>query len=184
MKQSKVAKLYAESLYDFAVSKNNLQGVITDVINLQWLFSQSTELYRTVISPIVKPSDKLSIIRQAMKESFSAEFSDFLALLSKKSRIDAIPEILDAFSFTRDDKEGILRVAVTSAVELTADQLVSIKNVLQKRFDKTIEATTSINTELIGGFVVKVGDNIIDASMLNKLGQIKKKFINTSISLN
>lgn len=184
MSQSKVAKIYAESLYDYAVAQNNRENVITDVEKLKWLFVHSAELLRTVQSPIVRSIDKLAIIRGAAKNSLTTEFDGFINLLTKKNRIDFIPEIVEIFSDVCDKKEGVLRVTVTSAIALSDEQMQSVKDMLHVRFNKTIVITPFIDAELIGGFVVRVGDNVIDASIVNKLKQIKKKFINTSISLN
>ncbi|MCE1190063.1 MAG: ATP synthase F1 subunit delta [Ignavibacteria bacterium] len=182
MNWSKTAKVYAEALYDFASEQNRIDAITSDVATVAEIINGSRELSQVVANPIVKPSDKHAILLQVLKDGVSAEFLQFLALLQKKNRIDVLPEMLDAFKAIRDDRQSILRVQVKSATALTDEQLESLRNSLQKQYSRNIIFSQEISPDVLGGFVLKVGDTIIDASMANKLIELKKKFINTSLS--
>jgi F-type H+-transporting ATPase subunit delta len=144
----------------------------------------SHELRRTITSPVVKASAKLNILSEIFAARCTAETTEFIAFLGKSERIDAVLEIFEAFISLKDEREGLLRAEVSSPEALSQGQRDEVVRRLSEKYGKTIILTEKIDPAVIGGFVVTIGDTIIDASVRNQLAQIKKKLINASLSAN
>lgn len=184
MSISKAAVLYANSLYDFAVEKNAVVSVSDEMNEVVKLIDGNPELKRVLDSPIVKPSAKLVIIKESIQSFAGSVLMQFIDFLGKKDRVDGIWEIGKAYEQILDERQGIIRVKITSAIELTKEQLDEIQNQLEGTYAKKILFDTKIDPAVIGGFVLQVEDTIIDASLKNKLELLKKKFLKASLSLN
>jgi len=184
MSLSKVALLYANSLYDLALEQNTVAGVSDEMSNIVKVIEGNAELKRVLDSPVVKQFSKLQIIRETVKSFAGATTLQFLDYLERKSRVDGLWEIGKAFETVIDERQGLLRVKITSAVELSPSQLDGIRAELEKDYAKKILFEKTINPTVVGGFILQVGDTVIDASLKNKLELLKKKFLKASVSLN
>ncbi len=184
MRFSKVATVYANSYFDFALAQGKVDEVTKDVAKILEIVKGSPELERTIKSPIVKPSAKISILIEVLTGRVSSVTERFVNFLGEKNRIDSLIEILHAYSVLKDVKEGVVRSDVKSAAPLSNEQRKEILQRLENKFEKKIILSESIDEDIIGGFVVTVGDTIIDASIKNQLLQVKKKLINSGLSLN
>ena len=184
MSLSKAAVLYANSLYDLAIEKNAVAGITVEIANIAKIIEENGELKRVVESPIVKKSAKFQILKEVFQDAISPVFVQFLTFLERKNRIDGLLEISKAYLLVRDERENLLRVTITSAVELSDVQINDIRAELESQYHKTVLFETKINASVIGGFILQIDDTIIDASLKNKLELLKKKFLKASISLN
>jgi F-type H+-transporting ATPase subunit delta len=184
MSLSKAALLYANSLYDLAIDKNAVPGVSDEMENIVTVIEDNAQLKRMLESPVVKHSVKLQIMRETVKSFAGPVMMQFLEFLGKKNRVDGLLEIGKAYTLIHDERQGILRVKLTSAIALTESQLSEIRSRLESEYRKTIIFITKINPSVVGGFILQVDDTIIDASIKNKLELLKKKFLKASLSLN
>ena len=184
MSLSKAAVLYANSLYDLALEKNAVASVTDEMSRIVRVIEDNAQLKRVLESPIVKPSAKIQIIRECTASFAGAVLMQFVDFLYEKNRIDGIWEIGKAYEQILDEREGIIRVKITSAIELTRQQLDEIQEQLEGTYAKKILFDIKINPAVIGGFVLQVEDTVIDASLKNKLERLKKKFLKASLSFN
>jgi F-type H+-transporting ATPase subunit delta len=184
MSISKAAVLYANSLYDLAVEKDAVAGVTDEMNEVVKLIEANAELKQVLDSPIIKPSAKLIIIRESIQSFAGAVLMQFIDYIGKKNRIDGLWEIGKAYEQILDERVGIIRVKITSAIELTKEQLAEIQQQLEGTYAKKILFDTKIDPAVIGGFVLQVEDTVIDASLKNKLERLKKKFLKASLSFN
>ena len=100
-------------------------------------------------------------------------FGRFLALLAENRRLPLLPEIAGLYDELRFEAERVVKAKVTSAVELPAGELETIKLALAKRFGRAVEIETAIDASLIGGAVIDAGDVVIDGSLKGKLGRLE-----------
>jgi F-type H+-transporting ATPase subunit delta len=175
MNFSKAARTYAESLYVYAVDTNALQNITADAALVSATLAGSRELQKFLANPIIKNADKREAVSGVFGNKVSAEFTRFCDHLSKKGRIDLLLETMSAFQTLRDKNEGVLRVTVECAAPLSAQQETALCAALEKKYAKRIILSHSVNAELIGGFIVRVDDMIIDASMKHQLTGLRKK---------
>lgn len=106
-------------------------------------------------------------------EGADALFGNFLGLLFENRRLSLLPEITGQFDELRFEAERVVKAKVTSAVELPASELATIKAALAKRFGREVEVETAVDQSLIGGAVIDAGDVVIDGSLKGKLGRLQ-----------
>ncbi|MBI3237457.1 MAG: ATP synthase F1 subunit delta, partial [Flavobacteriia bacterium] len=99
----------------------------------------------------------------------------FIALIAKNGRESILPEIAEAFHELVKEKKGIVSVSIVSATALDAGVKKQILDKVQATTTGTLEVTEEIDASLIGGFIVKMGDTQIDASVASKLAQLKQR---------
>jgi F-type H+-transporting ATPase subunit delta len=182
MTYSKVARTYAESLYLFAKEQNALQAVQEDVTETLGIINAHAELRRTLENPIIKQSAKFAILKQILESKVSAQYMRFLDVFFQRFRIDSIKEIAEAFIAFSDKQQGNIRVTIESAREMTTEQLAAIKSNLERQLQGNVFFDSKINASLLGGFVIKYNDVVVDASLSHKLYNLKKKILNTGLT--
>jgi F-type H+-transporting ATPase subunit delta len=105
-------------------------------------------------------------------------FRDFLALLAANRRLALLPEIAGLYEDLRADAERVVKARVTSAAELPAGELDTLKAALRKRFGREVEVETAVDASLIGGAVIDAGDVVIDGSLKGKLERLQAALAN------
>jgi F-type H+-transporting ATPase subunit delta len=102
-------------------------------------------------------------------DKLSTDGGNFLLLLVENGRLGVLPEIRDLFEELRREHEGVLEVEVTSAFPMDEAQLAQLRQKLQAKYGRQVQASVSVEPELIGGVRVKIGDEVLDASVRGKL---------------
>ncbi len=102
-------------------------------------------------------------------DKLDADGRSFIRVLIEGDRIGLLPEIRELFDTLKDGADGVARAQITSAFPLDDKQLGDMKAALERRFGKKIEATVSVDRELIGGARIVVGDTVIDGSVQGEL---------------
>ncbi|HZG25353.1 MAG TPA: ATP synthase F1 subunit delta [Chitinophagaceae bacterium] len=177
MHNPRLAGRYAKSLFDLAVEKGELEPVNRDILYLQSLLKASRELINLLRSPVINPDKKWQIVDSITKDKLSVVTASFLNLMITKGREDVLPEIVDAFINMYNQARGVHRVKMVTAQPVSEE-------VKQKIIDKFVATTTLQHIELesvvrediIGGFILEFDNNLVDASILRDLNDIKKQF--------
>ncbi len=172
----RVANRYATALMGLALEKNNLEQFAGDVEFINNTMAQSKELRLFLASPIIKKTVKLEVFKELLKTRTNKDLAEFVEFIISKNREELLPDIIKRFLEMRDDKLGIVRGEVTCAVELTTGQQGNLKKELELRTGKKVELTFKVDPKIIGGFLVKAGDTVIDASITNQLKMLRKSF--------
>ena len=105
-------------------------------------------------------------------------FRDFLALLADNRRLVLLPEIVGLYEELRAEAERVVKAKVTSATELPAGELDTIRAALKKRFGREVEIESAVDAALIGGAVIDAGDVVIDGSLRGKLSRLQTALAN------
>lgn len=165
---------YAEALIDLASDAKSLNRVEKDLKSIAQAFRDSDDLRRMADSPVFATDDKiaaLTAIAKAVKASPLTQ--QFLGVVAANRRAGDLPSIIAAFN----DKLALLRgsqiAKVTSATKLTQAQLTQLKSKLKAEMGQPVEIETDIDPELLGGFVVKLGSRLFDASLKTKLEDMR-----------
>ncbi len=177
MPNPRLANRYAKSLIDLATEKGSLVAVYADMKYLQAVCKASKDFVALLKSPIIKADQKESIIAAVTKGKVSELTAAFTTLLIKKGRESEIPEIAFSFVDQYNEIKGIHKVKLTTAVAVSEELKQSIEQKLKtEKGMGTIELETAVNENLIGGFLLEFHNNLVDASVLRSLKDIKKQF--------
>ncbi|OQP50949.1 ATP synthase F1 subunit delta [Niastella yeongjuensis] len=179
MPNPRLAARYAKSLIDLANEKNQVEPVYKDMLFLQALCKDSRDFLNLLRSPVVKADKKVAIVEAVTKGKISELTNVFNRLLINKGRESNLPEVITSFIDQYKQQKGIHTVKLTTAVPVTEEMKKQIIGQVQKQTKMdNIDLKTTVNEEIIGGFVLEIGDQLIDASVVYDLNKIKAQFMN------
>lgn len=174
MKSSKSAPRYAQALLDLSVEQGNLEAVAADMKYLADVCAENRDLELMLESPIVKADKKLAVLN-AVFDQFDKVTKSFVELIVKNGREGILPQIAATFDAQLKAFKGIVPVTLISAKPLDASVKKTILNTLEGSVKGTLEVTEKIDADLIGGFIVRLDDKQIDASVASQLSQLKTR---------
>ncbi len=175
MSEIKIANRYAQALIQQAIADNQLSAVAANVQTLFDTCQTSKDLRNVLSNPIIVPSQKLEALKSIFK-NFDNLTLNLIVLVCSKNRENILADIAEAFLTAYRAHQGIQKVNIESAVAADDNTLQSIKKyVMDKTGARDIELHTSINPDIIGGLVIKFGDNLLDSSIAAKLRNLKKE---------
>jgi F-type H+-transporting ATPase subunit delta len=175
----RLAARYAKSILDLAIEKDQLEAVYNDMLFLQAAFKSSRELVVLLKSPVVKADKKDKILDAIGDGRISVITATFNKLLVRKNRESYLPEIVTAFIDQYKVHKGIRVAKLTTATPVSDDLKESILlKVRAGQQIQQIELHTEVDEALIGGFVLELGDQLVDASVAYELKNIRKQFEN------
>lgn len=174
MKSSKVASRYAKSLLDIAIEQNKIDAVLGDMKFLTEINGESRDFELLVKSPIVKADKKVEIFEKVF-DQFEEVSMAFVKLITKNRREALLPEIAMAFDALVKEHKGIVPVSIISAAPLDAKTKDAITSKVQTLVKGQLEIEEKIDAALIGGFVVRMGDTQIDASVASQFNNLKQR---------
>ena len=175
----RLAARYAKAILDLAIEKGQLEAVYKDMLFLRDVCRSSRDLVNLLQSPIVKSDKKRHILEAITKDRISPLTTAFNSLLMSKEREAYLPEIVTAFIDQYKAYKGIQTVKLTTAVPVSDDlKQIILQKVKADRKVSTVDLETEVRPELIGGFVLEIGDELIDASVAFDLHKIRQQFEN------
>ena len=179
MPNPRLAARYAKSILDLAIEKGQLEEVYNDMLFLQQAFRSSRGLLVMIKSPVIKADKKDKVLDAIMAGKVSVITSTFNKLLLSKGREFYLPEIITAFIDQYKVYKGIHMVKLTTAVPVSEElKKTIVDKISADKSLKNIELVTAVDEKLIGGFVLEIGDELVDASIAFDLRNIKKQFQN------
>ena len=177
MADSRAASRYVKSLLSLAVEKNALEEVHSDMLMFSKLISENRAFELLLKNPIIKHEKKRDILQKVFSGKVHALTMSIFDILTRKNREPLLPAIAKEFHTAYNIHKGIGKATITTAVPLDAALRGEFENITKKLTEKEkVELVESVDKDMIGGFVLNVGDRQIDASIKNKLKALKVKF--------
>lgn len=177
MTGSVAARRYARALFGLGLKAGTetLDQWGGEVANMAELMAQSLDLSRLFRDPVFSSEEKKNVIAAlADRLSISKPVRDFFFLLADKNRLELLPAIAWQYRALADAEKGILRGEFISAAPLDEARQASVLEQLAKKAGgRTLALDFSVDTTLLGGMVLKVGDNVMDASLKTQLLLLK-----------
>lgn len=178
MNESKISVRYAKALFSSAVEKNLLEVVKKDVDLLLHLLKNGSGLKELLASPVVKSKEKTMFIDKIFKENVNRLTIDFLHLILKNNRETFLLEMCLNYQALYGKLTGIKSAELTTAVALDAGQLDRFNQMIQSHFGGKAEVLTKVDERLLGGFILKVDDHQLDASVNTQLKKLRRELVN------
>ncbi len=179
MLNPRLATRYAKSLIDLSIERGQLEQVFADMQLLQQICKGNRDFVNLLRSPVVNADTKTKIVKAVTTGKISELTDSFITLLIRKTRESTLPEISSAFIHQYKQHKNIHTVNLTTAVAINDSVRNAILEQVKKAsgFDK-IELDEKVNEDIIGGFVLQIGDKLVDASISYDLKEIAKQFEN------
>lgn len=179
MPNPRLAQRYAKSLIDLALEQNQLEPVFADMQWLQSVTKTNRDFVNLLRSPVVKADTKKKVIAAVAGDRISNLSNSFINLLITKGRENNLPEIIGAFIAAYKEHKNIQTVKLTTATPVSDETRKAIVEQVKKTAGfQNIELEEKVNPDIIGGFVLQVGDKLVDASIAYDLKAIAKQFEN------
>jgi F-type H+-transporting ATPase subunit delta len=177
MQNPRLAAVYAKSLADLAEEKGQFDQVYQDMEYLKAICAASRDLVLLLKSPVVYADKKQTVLSAITKGNISELTAAFNTLLIKKGREGYLPEIAGAFIRLYNERNSIHQVKVTTAEPLSEPLRKGIEEKLKKDAGfEHIKMETVVDKDIIGGFILEYNNNLIDASILRDLQDVKRQF--------
>lgn len=170
---TQVVQPYAQAIMSVARSNNLAEQLGEDARSLISLLQNSEELRNFLANPFVKPEDKKAVLGQLVGENINPYMRNFLMLLVDRRRILLLEEICQQYLTILRELNQTVLAEVISAVELTEAQQQAVREkVIAMTNAVRVELDTKIDPDLIGGVIIKVGSQVIDASLRGQLRRL------------
>lgn len=172
-----VARRYARAIFDLA-QERDLVDQVDQELNLVATMVESNRQLKAVMNDVlISPEVKRDLVERIFAGKVSPLVMNFLQLVVRKRREAWIPVMYRSFLDLANEARGIVEVEVRSAVPLPNETLVTLQSKLQTRFGKRVKFETQVAPELLGGLVVRVGDELMDGSVRTRLRRIHDRMI-------
>ena len=178
MNDGLLPRRYAKALYKLATERNDATEIYEQLKHLNFSYTAIDELKRVVLNPSIPDELKGAVVSQAAGASPGSSLDRFILLVIRNNRAEILYRITLAYLNIFREQHNIAKVEVTTAVPVEQDKIDRIVAVVAKQLPgKTIEVDTHVNKDLIGGFTVKVGDLLLDASVKNELNKLRLQLL-------
>lgn len=178
MNESKISVRYAKAFFASAVERKLLDSIKKDVDLLIQLLRTQPRLKELLTSPVVKTKEKGIILDKIFKDIVNELTIDFLHLLLKNNREVYLLEMCLNFQILYSKLTGIKSAQLISAVELDVEQLQQFNELILERFGSKANVVTTVDENLLGGFILKVEDHQLDASVSTQLKRMRRELVN------
>jgi F-type H+-transporting ATPase subunit delta len=181
MNESIISVRYSRALFQSALEKKIIDKVNQDMIFISEI-CKIPETKEFLNSPIIVPSKKSSILHKMLEGNVEKITLSLIDLIVKNGRESFLPAIARVFIHETMKFKGITVSVLTTAVKVDATIKKQINELISEVFSTKVELEETIDPEIIGGFILRVDDNYIDASIKNKLRKIKKELLGSVVA--
>ena len=159
-----VARPYAEAVFRLAKDEKRLLPW-GDALTILAAMMENSDAVTYVTHPKRTAQEAEKLIVDVLGDRADSEVKNFIAVLLENHRLTLLPEIARQFELLKSREESVVEATVESAFPLNDAQAAELATTLKAQFGKDIRLSTSVDPNLIGGVRIKVGDDVIDASM-------------------
>ena len=171
---SALAGRYATALFQLAVENSSVDTVEQELTQIQLMIDQSNDLRRVIRSPLFTLEEQSIAMAALCKEAkFSLFVSNLIGVLSRNRRLFAVESIVEEFRKLLSEYRGEVEAEIITAVELTDKQRLEIQKALKSATGFNIAIVEKLDTEILGGMIIRVGSRMVDFSLRTKLQKLK-----------
>ncbi|MDE5698518.1 MAG: ATP synthase F1 subunit delta [Lachnospiraceae bacterium] len=173
-----VSKTYAQALFELAVEEDRTSAFLEEAVGLLEVLRTNAEFGQFMNHPKIQKEDKLEVVQNVFRDKISREMLGFLVTIVEKDRYTEIEAILEDFVVSVKEYSNIGTAYVTTAIAINDQEKQDIESrLLATTRYKTIECIYNVDTSLIGGMVIKMGDRVVDSSIRTKLDKLQRELL-------
>jgi F-type H+-transporting ATPase subunit delta len=169
-----IAQVYARALFEVATEHDSLDQIHEQLNQFADAMHENRQLATFFFSPYFSVTEKKDGLEKTVQGADPA-LANFLQALIERHRMPVIFRIRTEFETLWDEARKLLPVQITSAVKLDSDTVKQLGDRIGKQTDRQVEVSTDVDPDILGGVVLRVGNVILDASIKNRLEQLRKQ---------
>jgi F-type H+-transporting ATPase subunit delta len=181
MDQSKINVRYAKAFFGLAKDKGLTVELRKDAALITAICETSGDFRVLIESPVVKTSQKTEVFKHIFSGHIHELSLNFLILIANHKRESYIPGIFRNLEDLYRSEEGIKSAVLTSAQPVSESLITEIRKTLETQYNAKVQLTQKVNSNLIGGFVLRVDDKQYDASLSTQLKKIREQLLHTEL---
>jgi len=166
-----VARPYAKAAFQFAEEKGQLAEWST-MLSFTAAVVEDSVVAEILDDPKLTTDQQLEMFTQVCGSQLDESGKNFVTLLAGNKRLSALSAISELYEQLKAEKEQSVDVKITSAFEVTPDQVNNLADALKKRLDRQVNIESEVDQSLIGGLIIHAGDIVIDGSVRGKLAKL------------
>ena len=169
-----LAEVYARALFEAADEGDQLDKVRDQLGEFADALNESRDLQVFFFSPYFSTDEKVEGLQKVVTGADDI-VANFLALLVEKHRMPAVFRIRKSFERLWQEENKVLPVQITSAIELDKSTVKNIGDQIGEKTGRKVELSSAVDPDILGGLVLQVGNNVLDASIRNRLENLRKQ---------
>ena len=177
-----VGKRYAEALFEAGLELNKLEEFKNEIKFVSDVFEGEEKLKIAFEHPKLSKNDKKDIINALFKGKLSDEILNLCYITIDKGREKYLTLISKEYKELSNAHQGIVEAKAATAIAMSKEEISQLQEKLSKQLNKKVVLTNTIDSSVVGGVLVKVGDKIIDGSIKGKLDSIYKSLNNMKLT--
>lgn len=163
-----IARPYAEAVFRLAKESGTLDAW-SEQLSLVQLVAADSDMQRLASDPEISGAQLSALFLSVCGSRLGNDAGNFISLLIDNGRLNTLPEIVEQYEALKAKQGGVLEAKVASAFAMNEEQIAALATRLEAKFHSKLSLTVEVDTALIGGIVVSVGDEVYDASVQGKL---------------
>ena len=173
------SKKWAKDLIELTQEDETIskEQVLSDLRSVVETFDSSEELKNVINNPSISTEEKQIVICKLFQEKILPVVYNFLFALNLRKRLNLIKDISDEFEKELEELKNIVRVDVTSAIDLSDERKTDIRNRIAEKLQKDVKASYSVDTDIIAGLIFNINDTVVDNSIKHKLDKLSENII-------
>jgi F-type H+-transporting ATPase subunit delta len=175
MKDRKLATRYARALFTALPDLSALEAADAVLSSLGGAIATHPELKLLLLNPAVPRRSKKAVLAELAGASAGVPVMSFLGVVVGHGRAAQLPAIAEAFHAIREEAQGVLQAAITTATPMSDDLEARTRSTLERLTGKRIRLTASVDHSLIGGAVTQIGSTVYDGSLRTQLANLRRR---------
>ena len=177
MKDYRIAGRYARALFGLAAEGGQLDRIEKEVAEATQLVGRHPEISNLVMNSTISREEKEDFLEKVLPRDFSPLTTNCFKVLIRKRRFQVLPAVQETFHRIYEEKKGLQRIRVETAISLGGILEERLRKVLEKKLGRTVYLETTVNPEILGGFILDFDGTQIDGSFRTALFELKQRMM-------
>ena len=177
-----IARRYAEAAFELAERDGNVVTWLEQLRAIGASLEQDPALARRLEDPKVPLADRQAALSASLGSTAVPQVKNLVGLVLRRGRLDALPDIAREFGRLHNRREGIVEATATSAMALDDAEIAALRKRLEKLTSGRVELELNVDPRLLGGVQVRLGDLLIDGSVLGRLERLRSRLASGSLA--
>ena len=170
-----IADRYAQALFEVGEETQTTNELYQELSELVVILNENKDLYNFLKSPLIGREDKKNVMKNIFENQLSDNMNNFLKIVIDKDRMSAIENIKESYKNLLNDKNNILEGTVVTAVSLSEQEIKDLEKNLSIKYNKNVTLNNVVDETILGGVLVKLGNEEIDGTVKTRLAKIKNQ---------
>lgn len=176
MPKAASARRYAQAVFQIGAEHDSLEQWYDDLSAMAAALEDG-ELVAFLDAPQVSVERKVELIGNALGDAVTPLAANLLSLLASRGIASILPDVVESYQALLDDHRGVERAEVVSSVPLDDEQQQRVSDLLEGMVGKQVRLNSRVEPSILGGFVARVGDRVIDGSARTRLDQMRRRIV-------